>query len=68
MNDPKDHIANIGSSEKRKRFIFGLLSLLAGILVLSVMFVFDATRWWRLLLVLPFYSAGIGFFQAKEET
>ena len=67
MNTP-NHVANIGTAEKRKRLIFGLFALLLGVLLLSVGFLFDVSRWWRILLVVPFYLTGLGIFQAKEET
>ena len=64
----KSHVANIGTREKQKRLGFGIFMLIIGIVLVSLLFALGASRWFRLLLLIPLYLAGLGFFQAKEET
>lgn len=61
-------IANLGPLEQRKRRRFGYAALGLG-LVLTVVLVATGTgRLARLGLFLPFWMAGLGYFQAREKT
>jgi hypothetical protein len=42
--------------------------LVAGVILLAVIKQFDSARYWRLLLIVPFYFGAIGVFQAWEKT
>jgi len=64
----RSHVANIGTREKQKRLGFGIFMLVISVVLLSLLFALDASRWFRLILVLPLFLAGLGIFQAKEET
>jgi hypothetical protein len=57
---------NLGYRERRKRFIMGVAGLVLGVglLVFSGM---KSTYSWIFLLVL-FWLAGLGIFQAREKT
>ena len=57
---------NLGSQERRKRFIMGVTGLILGlgVLVFSEM---TSVYPWVFLFVL-FWVAGLGIFQAKEKT
>lgn len=61
-------IANIGPRERRRRLVFGLVSLVVGALALAVLVALDVSRVWRLLLFVPFAGATVGYFQAREKT
>jgi hypothetical protein len=65
--DPAD-AENIGPAERRVRVIMGAGSLVVGLVVLAVLVAKNTSRWWRILLFLPFYNAALGFFQAGERT
>lgn len=60
--------ANIGPREQRKRRVMGIVLLVVGIALALVLVGYDAPRWSRLILFLPFWFAGLGLFQAREKT
>ena len=59
---------NIGPSEQRVRLIMGAASLLFGLVAAGVLAYVGVSRWWRLLLIIPFYNAALGIFQANRKT
>ena len=59
---------NLGPRERRKRFAFGLVMLVVGVTLTSVLLSTGADRWWRLLVFVPFALAGHGLFQARDKT
>jgi hypothetical protein len=61
-------IPNIGPSECRRRTRFGAVFLGIGILVAVGLIVAGAPRGWRATVLLPFWLAGLGFFQARDKT
>ncbi len=61
-------IPNIGPQERRKRMAFGLVALVVGIIIGLLLLASGAGQGWRLVLFLPFWSAGVGIFQAREKT
>ena len=68
MPQPNLCIANISLRERRKRLSFGLIAFAAAITLLTVSFRLGISRWWRLLLLAPFWVSASGFFQWREQT
>ena len=69
--DPTEPIVcftNIGPQQQRKRMMFGVFAFAVGIGLAALLLLIDANVWWRVLLFLPFASAGIGYFQARDKT
>lgn len=70
--DPRDEqvvcLQNIGPAEQRKRLMLGFWSLIAGLVIGSLLILTGVNHWWRLVLFLPFAGGAIGFFQAREKT
>ena len=61
-------VPNIGPEERRRRLIGGAVALGVGVGLAGLMVVADVDRWWRVALLLPFWSASLGYFQAAEKT
>ena len=61
-------IANISTDERRKRLLFGLVSLLAGLALLVLMIALGWHRLYRLALLPLFLGATYGYFQWREKT
>jgi hypothetical protein len=61
-------IANIGPRERRKRLTFGVASLAVGAAGAAALALSGTAVAWRAALFLPFVSAGLGFFQWREQT
>lgn len=61
-------IPNIGSGERRKRLLLGVVALVISLGLLAALIALDAGRWWRLGLFVPFLMSMVGFFQAREKT
>jgi hypothetical protein len=61
-------IANIGPKERRKRLVFGIVTLAAGVVV-SFLFVFyRVPPLLRLTLFIPLFFGALGFFQSRDKT
>lgn len=62
------NVPNIGPRGRRRRCLSGLLllALTAGIGLALV--AAGLPRWWRLALVMPFWLAALGVFQARGMT
>jgi hypothetical protein len=60
--------ANIGAREIRLRRLMGLASAGAAALLGFVLIGYEAPRWWRLIIFLPLWMAGLGLLQAREKT
>ena len=60
--------ANIGGREIRLRRLMGVASAGAAALLGFVLVGYGAPRWWRLLIFLPLWMAGLGLLQAREKT
>ena len=68
MNHPTVCLINIGPKESRKRFVMGIGTLAAGV-ILAVLFILgDVERKWRMVLLLPFWIGALGIFQAQRST
>lgn len=61
-------IANISPAERQKRLKFGIKQFVTALVVLGVMLAVDLNHFWRLPLLLMFWAAAIGYFQAKDKT
>mgnify|MGYP001067892289 CR=1 FL=1 len=61
-------IANISPSERRKRFLVGVVQLIVGVSLLAALLYIDAPRWMRLVLFIVFWSSAVGFFQWSDKT
>jgi hypothetical protein len=57
---------NISGPERTKRWVVGTVGLAAGIALAAALVTFQAPWWSRVLLFVPFWIAGLGFFQARE--
>ena len=63
-----DHIANIGPRGQQRRLILAIMALVTAALLGGVLFGLGAPRGWRLVLFLPLWIAGVGFFQSRDKT
>ncbi len=61
-------IPNISPRERRKRLVFGVVSLALSLAMLAALIGLGADRWWRLALLPLFISAATGFFQWRDKT
>jgi hypothetical protein len=61
-------VANIGPAERRKRMMFGIVALVAAVIIAVLLVVVHAPLVWRLPLFLLFYAGALGFFQARDKT
>jgi hypothetical protein len=61
-------LSNIGPREQRRRFVFGLVAFAVGIAIAALLILTGVAVWWRVFLFVPFASAGIGYFQARDKT
>lgn len=59
---------NIGPNETRRRRLMGIAMLLVGVAALAFFVVAGVGRPWRFVVVLPFWMAGYGLFQARAKT
>jgi len=68
MNSTADCIANIGSSERRKRLWVGLAAFGLGTVLAAVLVGMDVPRLWRVPVFFPFWVGALGFVQARDKT
>jgi hypothetical protein len=61
-------MANLGPRQSRRRLGMGAGMLAAGAVGLGGLLAMGAPRWWRVALAVPFWLAGLGFFQARAKT
>ena len=61
-------VANIGAGERGKRLRFGWIMVGVAAAALVGLLMLDASRWWRLPLALPIWSAALGYLQHREKT
>lgn len=59
---------NIGPRERRKRLAMGAAMLGVGVGTAAALILGGTYRWWRVGLVLPFWLAALGGFQAQANT
>ena len=65
---PAARVGNIGTRERRKRLVFGIVALGAGLVIAVLLVVARAPLVWRLPLFLVFYAGALGVFQARDKT
>ena len=63
-----DEDINIGTRERRKRRLFGIVALTVGVGLAFMLVVFDAPRWSRIVVFFPIWMAGLGLLQSREKT
>ncbi len=61
-------VGNIGTGERRKRLVFGIVAFGAGMVIAVLLVVAGAPLVWRLPLFLVFYAGALGVFQARDKT
>ena len=61
-------IANISPLERQKRLRFGIQQFMITLVILAVLIVLHVNPLWRLPLLLLFWTAAIGYFQARDKT
>jgi hypothetical protein len=59
---------NIGPRERTKRRLLGIVALVCGTGLAFLLVVLEAPRWSRALVFFPIWVAGLGMFQAREQT
>ena len=65
---PAARIGNIGTGERRKRLVFGIVAFGVGAVIAVLLVVTRAPFVWRLPLFLVFYFGALGVFQARDKT
>ena len=65
---PSARIANIGSHERRKRLIWGVVASGVGVSIAALLVMIRAPLFWRLPLFILFDVAALGIFQARDKT
>ena len=61
-------IANISPLERQKRLRFGIGQFIFTLLILGVLILLQLDPLWRLPLLLMFWAAASGYFQARDKT
>ena len=67
-SSPSTRVANIGTSERRKRLIFGIVASGTGVVIAVLLAIIHAPLVWRLPLLLLFYVGALGVIQARDKT
>lgn len=65
---PAARVGNIGTGERRKRLVFGIVAFSVGAVIAALLIVARAPLVWRLPLFLVFYFGALGVFQARDKT
>ena len=61
-------IANISPLERQKRMRFGVMQFVITLVILGALVVSGVNHFWRLPLLIMFWGATTGYFQAKDKT
>jgi len=61
-------IANISPRERQLRMRFGIVQFAVSLIILTVLVALDLDPLWRLPLIFMFWTAAIGYFEAKDKT
>ena len=61
-------IANISPEERQKRLRFGIQQLIVTLVILGVLIIWHVNPLWRLPLLFMFWTAAVGYFQARDKT
>ncbi|HMH84803.1 MAG TPA: hypothetical protein VK529_02575 [Gemmatimonadaceae bacterium] len=65
---PGARVGNIGTGERRKRLVFGIVAFGVGVVITVLLVVARAPLVWRLPLFLVYYVGALGVFQARDKT
>lgn len=65
---PSNVVPNIGARGVSRRRTGGLIALGSAVVLAGLLIALDLPIWWRLLVVLPLWAAGLGLFQASGKT
>lgn len=68
MDSHSAPIANIGTGERRKRLVWGIVASGAGVALAITLAVIQAPLIWRLPLFVLFLVGALGIFQARAKT
>jgi len=63
-----EHAVNIGRNERWKRMQFGIMMIVIAVVILALLFMIGANRWFRLVIAIPLWFGGLGVFQSREKT
>jgi hypothetical protein len=66
-NSPKS-VCNINGNERSKRLMAGFLVMMLSAVMIGLIRQLGLSNWWRIILIGPYYLAGLGFVQAFEST
>jgi hypothetical protein len=61
-------IANISPLERQKRLMFGIRQFIFTLIILGTLVLLHVNPLWRLPLLLLFWAAATGYFQARDKT
>jgi len=61
-------IANISPRERELRMRFGMIQFVITLGILGVLMVLHVNHFWRFPLLLMFWGAASGYFQARDKT
>ena len=61
-------IPNISTQERYKRLIFGAVTFVIALAVLTILMSIGASPWWRIVLLPLFMGATTGYFQWSDKT
>jgi riboflavin transporter FmnP len=61
-------VPNIGPGQRRRRLVFGLISLIIAAVLAAVLAAAEASIVVRAVVALPLYASALGFFQHREKT
>jgi fatty acid desaturase len=61
-------VANIGPRERKRRLRFGIVAFGISVVAAGLLVAGGVSPRWRLALFVPFFVAGLGYFQARDKT
>ncbi|MFC5278016.1 hypothetical protein ACFPM1_04450 [Halorubrum rubrum] len=59
-------VCNIGPTQRRRRLLLGVVSLLSAVALVAAILAVDWPRWTLLSTIFPLYGAAMGYFQHRE--
>lgn len=67
-SDSPKAVCNINGNERSKRLMAGFLVMMLSAVLIGLIRQLGLSNWWRVILIGPYYLAGLGFVQAFEST
>ena len=61
-------VDNIGAGEVKKRLTFGIVMAVLTLVSTAALLGLGVDRFWRAMLFVPAWLAGLGFLQARQRT